>query len=173
MELPEELIASGTNTTTKNAHKNRFVTMQSDQNKFKILFIWDMAGIGSRIAQYINSHGLGTAYVIHRKAADRFSIVSQYSFNVVVDSSILVYYLHVMWHLMTFRPNIIHVNSLRWGVILARVLRPRTPILMHFHGSDIRKRTIPRWISPFVTKMIVSTRDLVREGVDYFGYPTE
>jgi hypothetical protein len=147
--------------------------MMSDQSKFKVLFIWDMAGIGSRVAQYINAHDLGTAHVIHRKASDQFGIVSQYPFNVVVDSSVLGYYLHVMWHLMTFRPNIIHVNSLKWGVILARLLRPRTPILMHFHGSDIRKGNVPRWISWFCTKIIVSTRDLVREGVDYYGYPTE
>lgn len=147
--------------------------MQMDQNKFKILFIWDVAGIGSRIAQYINSHDLGFGYVIHRKAADQFDIVGQYSFNVVVDSSVLVYYLHVMWHLMTFRPNIIHVNSLRWGVILARLFRPLTPILIHFHGSDIRNGSITRWLSLFATKMIVSTRDLVREDVIYFGYPTE
>jgi hypothetical protein len=147
--------------------------MKSYQKKLKVLYIWDTAGIGSRIAQYINSHELGTAYVIHRKASDRARIVSQYSFNVVVDSSVLVFYLHVMWHLMTFRPNIIHVNSLKWGVILARLLRPRTPILMHFHGSAIRNGIISQWISWFVTKIIVSTRDLVRKGVDYYGYPTE
>ncbi len=65
----------------------------------------------------------------------------------------------------------IHVRAWHKGLILARIFAPRTPVVFQYHGTDIRGKTIPRFVRRLATKILVSTKDLLQDGVEYYGRP--
>lgn len=136
----------------------------------KILHAWDQAGIGSRIANYINVNGLGRSYVVKNAQYDNMNIESEYKFNVMVNGR-KRFIFSCMKEMLRFRPDIVHVHSWERGVIIARILVPRAKIVLHYHGTDIRNRSIPLLMKILTSKILVSTRDLMRPGVEYRGYP--
>lgn len=139
--------------------------------EMKVLFIWDIAGFGARIAQHINSNDLGKAYVIHREQFDPFYITREFEYNVVPRCSIKKFILIVIIHLLRFRPNIVHINSWSKGIFLVKMFAPRSKLVFQFHGSDLRGKTIP-WFVKFFSKIIlVSTKDLIRKDTMYLGVP--
>lgn len=142
----------------------------------KVLHIWDVAGIGTRLARYVNENGLGSSYVVKRKSHDKMNICSELDCNVLVGGRYRKFILSVIYHLIIFRPDIIHVHGWDKGVLLGRLVGLRTFIIMHYHGTDIRGKdirgkVIPGYVKRFSSKIIVSTKDLLRNGVEYYGYP--
>ena len=125
--------------------------MEGKRDNMKILHIWDIAGFGQRITDYINSNDYGESRVIKVKGTPvRFTLL-------------------VIKELLFYRPDIVHVHYWTKGIILAKLFT-RSKIIMHFHGSDIRGKSIPWHVNKWADRIIVSTRDLLMYG-DYYGYP--
>lgn len=137
----------------------------------KILNIWEIAGNGSIISDFINKNGYGQSYVILRAKYDPFYVAQSYPFNVIPDCGVVGYYFLVIKHILRFKPDLIHVRAGPKGLILAKLFAPRTPVVMQFHGTDIRGKEIPWYVKKLANKIIVSTKDLVREGVECYGRP--
>ena len=122
----------------------------------KILHIWDICDFGENISNFILDHDLGKSKVVKKKGMP------------------IRFVLFVIWALIFYNPNIIHIHYWVKGVLLAKILCPRTPIIMHFHGDDLRGKKLPGYVKKYSSAMLVSTRDLLEEGdcFEYYGYPT-
>ncbi|MFX0014123.1 MAG: hypothetical protein ACFFB2_06510 [Promethearchaeota archaeon] len=137
----------------------------------KILNICEIAGNGSIISEYINRNGYGKSYVIHRAKYDNMYICQNYDFNFVPDCGVIKYSFIIIKHILSFKPDLIHVRAWTKGLILAKLFSPRVPIVFQYHGTEIRGREIPIYVKRLATKILVSTKDLLREGVEYYGRP--
>lgn len=112
----------------------------------KILHIWDICNNSALISEKLNEKG-HKSFVITRK---------NYS-----QKELLKYLINVIYHLLTFKANIIHINAWDKGVLFAKLLSPKSKIIMHYHGSDIRFKQIPILIQLFSKRICVSTMDLL------------
>lgn len=137
----------------------------------KILNICEIAGNGSVISDYINKEGYGKSYVLHRAKYDKMYICRNYEFNAVPDCGVIEFIIIVIKHILTFRPDLIHIRAWEKGLFFARFFAPRTPIVFQYHGTDIRGREIPIYVKKLANIILVSTKDLLREGVEYYGRP--
>lgn len=137
----------------------------------RVLFIWDCAGIGDRIARHINQNNSGQAYVICRKEFNRLGLVDEKT-NVVIEGK-LRFLFGVIYHLLRFRPNIVHVSSWTKGVLFAKLFS-RAKIVFQWHGTDLRElggRKHPLWLHWGVDQFIYSTKDLPNYFIKVMGYP--
>ena len=140
------------------------------QKQLKILFIWDTAGVGSDLADYINSNHLGKAYVIHRQQYDPLYFTRRFVYNQVPKCSTLRFVLIVIKHLLFFKPDVIHINAWIKGAIIAKLFS-KAKIVFQFHGSNLRGRRIPWFIRKFSDEILVSTKDLVRKDTKLLSVP--
>ncbi len=92
-------------------------------------------------------------------------VVSRTSFS---RKRLIQYYMRVIWRLLTFRADIVHINAWDKGVIFAKLFSPKSKILMHYHGSDILGKQIPRIIRRFVDLYGFSSRNIFAQ--DYVDY---
>lgn len=139
--------------------------------QFKILYLFDIAGSSSKLADYINRNNIGKAYVLSRTRSDIFYVTRSFDYNRVLNCTARKFYLIVIKHLLLFRPDIIHINYWKYGTLFAKIFSPRSKIVFQFHGSDLRGKKIPLYIKLFSNKIIVSTRDLIRKNTEYYGVP--
>ena len=122
------------------------------EKQLKIMYIWDICDFGKNISNFILNHNLGKAKVIKKEGMPiRFGLL-------------------VILQLLYFRPNIVHVHYWTKGVILTKFFS-RAKIIMHFHGSELRGKIIPNYVEKWST-VLVSTRDLLKPGYEYYGFPT-
>lgn len=118
----------------------------------KIMHIWDICDFGKNISNFILDNNLGKSKVVKKEGMPiRFGLL-------------------VILELLYFRPNIVHVHYWTKGVIFAKIFS-RAKIIMHFHGSDIRGKVVPDYVKNW-SKVLVSTRDLLVYGGEYYGFPT-
>jgi hypothetical protein len=54
---------------------------------------------------------------------------------------------------------------------LAKIICPWIPVLLHYHGDDIRNRETPYLIKKLAKKIVVSTLDLVRDNFELYTCP--
>lgn len=139
--------------------------------KMKVLHIWDQAGIASRLANHINTNNLGTSLVIYRAVFDPFNLTGKYPLNIATGGKLS--FLYRVIREMIKQPDVVHIHSWDKAIFFARVFARRSKIVMHYHGTDIRGKVIPEHVKRHSSKILVSTRDLLRPGVEHYGYPTE
>lgn len=111
----------------------------------RILHIWDICNNSQYLTEKINILGHKSILVTRKKMTIRL-----YRFILMV-----------IFQLLTFRADIIHINAWDKGVLLAKILSPRSKIIMHYHGSNIRGKQIPFFVELFTNRIVVSTRDLI------------
>lgn len=116
----------------------------------KILHIWDICDNSRYISEKITPWG-HESIVIDRKKLT----VGKYRFI-----------LNVIYHLIRFKPDIVHVNAWTKGVILTRIFARKSKILMHFHGSDIRDKEIPKSVLKYSDEIFCSTKDLLKQPME-------
>jgi len=141
------------------------------QKRLKVLFIFDIAGVGTDLADYINSNNIGKAYVVHRQQYDGFYISRSFDYNIVPRCSVKKFILIVIKHLLFFRPEIVHINAWSKAVLFTKIFAPKSKIIMQFHGTDLRGKKIPWYVKLFSNKVLVSTKDLIRKETRYMGVP--
>jgi hypothetical protein len=106
----------------------------------KVLYAFNVAGAFSRVAKYLNSTG-HKARIIGRSDLDVLGLTKDSGCAVMVNGAKRLY-LELIKQIFRFRPNIIHVSSSMELLRIARRFAPRTPIIMSYHGTDIRGKPL-------------------------------
>lgn len=132
------------------------ITIYHSGEKMKILHIWDICNNSALVTEKLTAAGHQSLVVTR----------SNYSRKYLIQ-----YYLRVIYHLLTFKADIVHVNAWDKGVLFAKLFSPRSKILMHYHGSDIRWKRVPLVVILFANLLCVSTRDLMGTGLSIPYWP--
>ncbi len=114
-----------------------------------ILHLWDICDNSKYLTEKLTAKG-HKSLVVSRKNFSR--------------KKLLNYYLRVIYHLLTFKANIIHINAWSKGILLAKIFSPKSKILMHYHGSDILGKELPK-LMRFVNLLCFSTWNLVMDNL--------
>jgi len=101
---------------------------------FKVLHIWNTAGVASVLAKFTDRL-FGVRSVVHRKAFDPYGLTT---YGELWDCGAKEFVLRCL--LLARRFDIIHIHSLDKLVPLLKLLYPKKPIVLHYHGSDIRNK---------------------------------
>jgi len=141
------------------------------KKQLKVLFIFDIAGVGADLADYINRNNFGVAYVVHREQFDRFYMTRSFGYNIVPRCSVKKFILIVIKQLLFFKPEIVHINAWSKAVLFTKIFAPKSKIIIQFHGTDLRGKKIPWYVKLFSNKILVSTKDLLRKKTIYMGVP--
>jgi len=138
----------------------------------KVLHIWNTAGVGSIIAKYMHRlHGVDS-WVLSRKKFDPFGLTT---YGECWDCGGKVFTCKALWEARKY--HLFHIHGLDRVVPLLKFLYPNKPIVLHYHGSDIRERwnkRKPFW--RFADVILVSTKELLEgspEGVIYIPNPVD
>lgn len=121
----------------------------------KILHIWDICDNSRYLTEKLIPLG------VESKVIDRQRMTV----------GLFRFLLNVVYQLLFYKADIIHINAWTKGVLLARIFSPRSKILMHFHGSDIRGKKVPSIVILFANLICVSTKDLMGMGLSFPYWP--
>lgn len=117
-----------------------------------VLHIWDVCGNSQYITEKLTKLG-HKSKVITRTEYSRKNLSK--------------YYLRVIINLLSFRADIVHINSWDKGIILAKIFSPKSKIIMHYHGSDIIDRVVPLRVQLLANKICFSTKNLIDSCASY------
>lgn len=101
----------------------------------KVLHIWNTAGVGSIIAKYMDKLFGTESLVVHRRAFDPYGVTT---YGKLYDCDAKSFALRCL--LIAKKFDIIHVHALDELILPLKLLYPRKPVILHYHGSDIRKK---------------------------------
>jgi len=135
----------------------------------KVLFVRNTAGACTSIAIWLKKNG-HEVRVLDVRERDRFGRISLFDESLLCDSSAELNAL-IKSTISDWRPNAIHVNSHDIYLVICRIVSLKIPIVLQFHGSEIRgKKKLPI-NAHLADTIIVSTPDLTEYG-DWYGSPT-
>ncbi|MEM2374005.1 MAG: hypothetical protein QXI11_06135 [Thermoproteota archaeon] len=123
----------------------------------RVLHIWNTAGVGSIIAKWMDKLYGTSSRVIMRKQFDKFG------FTIVGEAwscNSKVFTIKASWISRKF--DIIHVHAFDKIIPILKMMNPKKPVVLHYHGADIRNRWRERekyWSKADV--VLVSTPDLL------------
>jgi len=104
-----------------------------------ILHIWNTAGVASVIAKYMDRLFGTRSLVVHRRAFDPFSSTT---YGELWDCGAKLFALRCL--LLARKFDIVHIHSLDKLVPYLKLLYPGKPIVLHYHGSDIRGKWLQK-----------------------------
>lgn len=136
----------------------------------KVLFLKNTAGASTPIAIWLQKNGHDVR-MIDTKANDRFGRISMFVESLLCDSPAELKAL-VKSTILDWRPDVIHVNSYDFYLVICRIINLRTPIVFQLHGSEIRGRKKLPNNARLADVIIVSTPDLSEYG-EWYGNPTD
>ena len=141
--------------------------------KMKVLHVWNTAGVASTLAKFQNKLLKWKSWVITRKIYDK------YGFTIYGKTTILPSSLFTLMVIATLRKfDIIHVHSIDTILPKIKSLYPKKPIILHYHGSEIRNKwSLRKRYWKLADAIIVSTKDLLesapQERVYYLPNPVD
>ena len=122
----------------------------------RILHVWNPAGVASIIAKYMDRLYGTKSLVVFRRAYDRFGTTV---YGVLWDCGAKTFVLRVIF--LARRFDLVHVHSLDRIVPLLKLIYPRKPVVLHYHGSEIRGRwRLRRRYWMWADAILYSTPDL-------------
>lgn len=128
----------------------------------RVLICWNTAAAFNPIADLLINNG-HEVRIVMRSVLDLGDCTRDHVAGVMVGSAI-DYYLEVMRQIRKFKPTHIQVSSNSLCLILICLLAPRVPVVLTYHGSDIRgRKRVPRE-SRLADFIAVSTQDLEKYG---------
>lgn len=98
-----------------------------------------------------------------RREQDVAGIVSQSKYASMVSTALGFYKASVL-EILRFKPHVIHVNQGYDILPLVRLFAPKTPIVMQYHGEEIRGRSMIHLETELADRITVSTQDLTQYG---------
>jgi hypothetical protein len=105
-----------------------------------------------------------------REAFHKHQCSDEFHDYVQVPGGVARYYLEVAKAIVRFNPSVILVRQ-EFGILpWTRLFAPFTPIIMQFHGHEIRYQDTLPWQATLASKRISSTRDITK-WADYYGTP--
>lgn len=101
---------------------------------FRILHVWNTAGVGSVIAKFTDRGYQTKSTVIARRAADRVGLTT---YGTAYDDGPAGFFLRAL--LMARHADLVHVHSLDRMVPWVKRVYGK-PVVIHYHGTDIEGR---------------------------------
>jgi len=101
--------------------------------RIRILHIWNTAGVASIIGKYMDRLFATESLVVHRKALDPYDLTT---YGKLWDCGPKEFTLRTFVKAKGY--DIVHVHYFYRIIPYMRILYPSKPIIMHFHGDDIR-----------------------------------
>ncbi|MFX0198335.1 MAG: hypothetical protein ACFFCW_19625 [Candidatus Hodarchaeota archaeon] len=101
--------------------------------KKKILHIGNTAGVASTLAKFTNKQYEARSWVITRKRWDTFGLTT---FGETIDTRASIFKAKVLMRARTF--DLLHVHSFDELISSLKMLHGKKPLVMHYHGTDIR-----------------------------------
>lgn len=122
----------------------------------RILHVWNTAGVGSVIAKYMDKL-LGTrSLVVNRRAFDPYGVTT---FGELWDDGAKIFTLKCILKARGF--DFVHVHYFDRIVPLLKYFYPKKPVVLHYHGDDIRhKWSLRRKYWKKADAILYSTSDL-------------
>lgn len=137
----------------------------------RLLQIWEITCSSATLARYLEQNGW-QCQVIARKEFDKHNCASRFSNYISVPGRARMFYWEVAKAVIRFNPSVILVRQNYEILPLCKLLAPRTPIIMQFHGAEVRHRKKLPWQARLATTRLVSTRDIAEWG-EYYGTPID
>ncbi|MBS7606180.1 glycosyltransferase, partial [Candidatus Bathyarchaeota archaeon] len=125
----------------------------------RILHIWNTAGVASVIAKFMDRLFGTKSLVVHRRAFDPFGVTT---YGELWDCGAKTFALKCL--VLARKFDIIHIHSFDKLIPYLKFLYPNKPIVLHYHGSDIRGKWLQkekRWSK--ADAILYSTQDVVNE----------
>ena len=101
----------------------------------RVLHVWNTAGVGSILAKYQRKLLGWDTWVVMRKAFDPFGVTT---YGEAWDCSAEVFTAKALWLARKF--DLIHIHSFDRFLKLVKLVYPHKPVVLHYHGTDIRGR---------------------------------
>lgn len=123
----------------------------------KVLHIWNTAGVGSILAKYQRKILGWNTFLITRKKYDFYGFTTFGKTSMLPSKLFAVKVLSIIP-----KADIVHIHSLHRLVPIIRRIYPKKPIVLHYHGSEIRGKWKSKemyWI--YADAVLVSTPDLL------------
>lgn len=123
----------------------------------KILHIWNTAGVASIIAKYMDRLFYTESLVVHRRAFDSYGFTT---YGELWNCGAKLFALRCL--LLARKFDIVHVHSFDKLVPYLKLLYPTKPIVLHYHGNDIRGKWLQKrkyWSK--ADTILYSTSDLL------------
>lgn len=141
--------------THEKPHARLLQINTTNDDRLRVLHIWDTAGVSGTLAKYQRLQGLHVD-VITRPDFDPLEINKFYGDYVIPSSGkdFLLYSLIISRHY-----DIIHVHSLPSYAQKVKVLHPRKKVFLHIHGKDDCEKTNKLRYNP-ADAVIIATPDL-------------
>jgi hypothetical protein len=135
----------------------------------RLLQVWEISCSSATLSRYLEKHGW-KCLVVTRESFDKHNCGKEFWNYRLVPGRARHYYLEIVKAILTFRPTLILVRQNFEVLPLIRLFAPTTPIIMQFHGLEVRGRSTLPWQSLLATKRICSTKDIAQYGT-YYGTP--
>jgi len=129
----------------------------------RLLVIANTAGIMTPVAKYMNENG-HEVRIVQRRAFDEFGLTQESGCGILVDTPSELYK-EVRSLVDEFRPDVIHVNSIIRGLVVARYYAPSIPIVFTYCGTDVRGRKKPHPEISLADLVTVASPDLQQYGL--------
>jgi hypothetical protein len=110
----------------------------------KVLHIWNVSGVSSVIAKWMDRTCGTQSEVVMRKAFDKFDFTNTYGKTWNVGAQVFV--LRALIEARSY--DVIHVHSLDKIVPHLKRLYPRKPVVLHYHGvaqTELWSKSESRW----------------------------
>ncbi|MEM2570083.1 MAG: hypothetical protein QXT67_09145 [Candidatus Bathyarchaeia archaeon] len=125
----------------------------------RILHIWNTAGVASVIAKFMDRLFGTKSLVVHRRAFDPFGVTT---YGELWDCGAKTFALKCL--ILARKFDIIHIHSIDKLIPYLKFLYPNKPIILHYHGSDIRgKWLMKRKYWDKADAILYSTPDLIND----------
>ncbi|OYT56918.1 MAG: hypothetical protein B6U76_02415 [Desulfurococcales archaeon ex4484_217_2] len=125
----------------------------------RVLHIWNTAGVASILAKYQRKLLGWDTWVIMRKKYDKYGVTT---YGALYNCDTISFYIIAM--ALASKYDIIHVHSLDRIVLVIKKVYKKKPVILHYHGSDIRglwDKKKRYWSK--ADKIIVATEDLLKD----------
>lgn len=135
----------------------------------KFLQIWDITCSSATLASYMSERGW-KCKVLYREQFHKHDCKDEFDDYILVPGRALNFYLAIPDIIFSFGPDVILIRQMYEIVPLVRILAPFTPIIIQFHGNEVRYRGNIPWQANMADVRISSTKDISMYG-EYFGTP--
>ena len=125
----------------------------------KVLHVWNIAGVASIIAKYMDRLFKTESNVVMRKQFDRFGLTV---YGETWNCGAKAFTFKALW--MARKYDLIHVHDFDKFVLLLKIFYPNKPVILHYHGTRIRGKANER--RKYYQKadfIIVSAPDLLED----------
>ncbi|MFW9801878.1 MAG: glycosyltransferase [Candidatus Thorarchaeota archaeon] len=137
--------------------------------RLRVLFVGNTAGAMTPVADWLCANG-HEAIILEMYHNDRYELTSRFPFA-RMSTSATDFVVSIKDAILDLNPTHIHVNAYYSSLPIIRACSPFTPVIMHYHGIEIRfRKRIHPTVRLFADKVIVSTPDLRKYG-DWYGCP--